>query len=61
MKSGRMRRGGGGHVARMGERRGVLGFCLGNQREIDHLENSGVNGRIIILALVPCIQIRCTK
>ena len=38
-----------GHVARMGERRGVYtGFWWGNLREIDHLEDPGVDGRIIL-------------
>ena len=34
---------------------------LGNQREIDHLDDPGIDGRIIILAFVPCIQIHCKK
>jgi hypothetical protein len=36
------------HVARMGERRGYTGFWWGNLKEGDHLEDSGVNGRIIL-------------
>jgi hypothetical protein len=36
----------GGHVARMGERRGVLEFRWGNPREKDHLGDPGVGGRI---------------
>jgi len=43
IKSRRMRRA--GHVARMGERRGVW---WENLRERDHLEDPGVNGRIIL-------------
>jgi len=36
------------------------GFWLRNQRAVDHLEDPGVNGRIIILTLVPRIQINFT-
>jgi len=36
-----------GHVARMGERRGVE-FWWGNLRERDHLRDPGVDGRIIL-------------
>jgi hypothetical protein len=35
------------HVACMGERRGVYRFWWGNLRERDHLENPGVDGRIL--------------
>jgi hypothetical protein len=31
----------------MGERRGYTGFWWGNLRERDHLEDPGVDGRII--------------
>ena len=37
-----------GHVARMGERRGACRIWWGNLRERDHLENPGVDGRIIL-------------
>jgi len=37
-----------GHVARVGERRGVYGVLVGNPEEKDHLENLGVDGRIIL-------------
>jgi hypothetical protein len=38
------------NVACMGERRGAvrIGFWCGNQRERDHLEDEGVDGRIIL-------------
>ena len=36
------------HVARMGERRGAYRFLVGDLRERDHLEESGVDGRIIL-------------
>jgi hypothetical protein len=35
-----------GHVARMGKM--YRGFCWGDLRESDHLEGSGVDGRIIL-------------
>jgi len=35
-----------GHVARMGERRGVYRVLVGNLRERDHLEDTGVDERI---------------
>ena len=37
-----------GHVARMGERRGAYRVWVGNLAERDHLEDPGVDGRIII-------------
>jgi len=37
-----------GHVARIGERRGVYSFWCGNLRERDHLGDPGVDGRIIL-------------
>ena len=36
-----------GNVASMGERRGVYRVLVGNLRERDHLEDPGVDGRII--------------
>jgi hypothetical protein len=36
-----------GHVARMGEGRGVTEFWWGNLRERDHWEDPGVDGRTI--------------
>ena len=37
-----------GHVARMGEGRGRIGFRWGNRREGDHWGDLGVDGRIIL-------------
>jgi len=37
-----------GHVAHMGESRGAYRFWWGNLREIDHLEDQGIEGRIIL-------------
>ena len=38
-----------GHVARMGEKRGVyIGSCWGNRREGDHWADLGVDGWIIL-------------
>ena len=37
-----------GHVARMGKRRGVYRVWCGNLKEVDHLGDTGVNGRIIL-------------
>ena len=37
-----------GHVARMGEKRGSYRVLVGNLRERDHLEDSGVDGMIIL-------------
>ena len=36
-----------GHVARMGERRGVCRLLLGSLRERDNLEDPGIGGRLI--------------
>jgi hypothetical protein len=38
-----------GHVARMAEGKGVLGFWLGNLRERDHWGDPGVDGSIILI------------
>jgi len=46
VKSRRMRWA--GHVARMGREKAYRGFWWGNLRERDHLEESGVAGRIIL-------------
>jgi len=46
IKSRRMRWA--GHVARMGEERGVTGFWWGNRREGDHWGDLGVDGWIIL-------------
>jgi len=46
VKSRRMRWA--GHVARMGEERGVPGFWWGNLRERDHWGDPDVDGRIIL-------------
>ena len=37
-----------GYVARMGERKGECRVLWGNLREGDHLEDIGVDGRIIL-------------
>jgi hypothetical protein len=37
-----------GHVARMGERRGVYRVLVGNLWERDHLGEADVNGKIIL-------------
>ena len=36
-----------GYVARMGERKAYTGFWSGNMREGEHLEDPGVDGRIL--------------
>jgi hypothetical protein len=36
------------HVASMGDRRGTYGFCYGDLREGDHLEDPDIDGRIIL-------------
>jgi hypothetical protein len=46
IKSRRMRWA--GHIARMGERRGVHGVLVGKLRESDHLGDPGVDGIIIL-------------
>jgi len=37
-----------GHVACMGEERGCIGFCWGNQSEGDHWGDLGIDGWIIL-------------
>ena len=37
-----------GHAAGMGEKRGANRVLVGNLRQIEHLEDSGVDGRIIL-------------
>jgi hypothetical protein len=43
-----------GHVAGMGERRGAYRVWWGNLRERDHLENPGLDGRIILRWIFKC-------
>jgi hypothetical protein len=40
------------HVARRGEKRGACRFLVGDLRERDHLEDLGIDGRLIIIKLV---------
>jgi len=42
-----------GHVARMGERRSVYRVWWENLRERDHLEDPGVDGRVILTLYTP--------
>jgi len=37
-----------GHVGGMGERRGVYRVLVGNLRERNHLEDPGLDGRIVL-------------
>ena len=37
-----------GHIAHMGERRGLYRVWWGNLRERDHLGNPGIDGRILL-------------
>jgi hypothetical protein len=37
-----------GHVARIGKRRGVYRILVGKREGKNHLEDPGVNGRIIL-------------
>jgi hypothetical protein len=37
-----------GHIARMGREEAYTGFWWGNLRERDHLEDPGIDGRIIL-------------
>ena len=46
IKSGRMRLA--WHIARMGERRGVYRIWWGNLKESEHLEDLGVDGRVML-------------
>jgi hypothetical protein len=46
IKSRRMRWA--GHVARMGERRGVCGVLVGKSERKNHLGDSGLDGRMIL-------------
>jgi hypothetical protein len=50
IKSRRMRWA--GHVARIGERRGLSGVWWGNLRERDHLEDPDIAGRIILKRII---------
>ena len=42
------RRGWVGHIARIGERRGVYGILVGKPERKNHFEDPGVDGRIIL-------------
>jgi hypothetical protein len=37
-----------GHVARIGEGKGAYRILVGNQRERDHVEDPGIDGKIIL-------------
>ena len=37
-----------GHIARIGERRGVYGILVGKPERKNHFEDPGVDGRIIL-------------
>jgi hypothetical protein len=37
-----------GHVARMGQKRNAYNILVGNLKERDHLEDIGVDGRVIL-------------
>jgi len=41
-----------GHVARIGKRRGAYRILVGNLREINHLENLGIDGEIILEQII---------
>jgi len=41
-----------GHVARMGERRGVYRFLVGKLEGIRYLEDPGTDGRIILTLIL---------
>jgi len=41
-----------GHAAHMGERISYTGFWWGNLRERDHLEDPGMDGRIILRRII---------
>ena len=42
----------GGHVARMGERRGYTGFCWGTLKERDHLGDPGIDEKMILRGIL---------
>jgi len=41
-----------GHVARIGKRRGAYRILVGNLREINHLENLGIDGEILLKQII---------
>jgi len=42
----------GGHVAHMGERRSAYRILVGNLREKDHLEDNGIDGKILVKCIL---------
>jgi hypothetical protein len=47
-----------GHVARVGKRRDLYRVLVGNLRERDHLEDPGLDGRIILRWIFRKLDVR---